>query len=193
MTRRTIAWWGLVFLIVLPACGTKPAQEPELPLSAQIARVKSGAAKEILVRQQSVSDADLAPLAELTTLETLLLEQTTLTDDTARLIAKLPQLTRLAIGSARWTNQAIPMLAQGKVNNLRLGAMPLDDNGIAQLTKFTGLRFLILRDMPITDRALASIGELPQLESLYISGTQITEAGLGELQKKRPKLHVHGP
>lgn len=194
MTRRTIAWLAGCFLLFFSACGAKPpVSEPEPTLEQQIARVKSGAAKEIYVRQQPVSDADLAPLAELATLETLLLEKTTLTDASALRIAKLPQLTRLAIGSSRWTNQAIASLTQSKVNNLRLGDAPLDDEGLAHLSKLTGLRFLILRDLPITDRALAPIGELPQLESLYISGTKITEAGLAELQKKRPKLHIHGP
>jgi len=50
---------------------------------------------------------------------------------------------------------------------------------------------LILQRAPITDAGLEELEDLDRLESLYLEGTEVTEAGVARLQQKLPKLHIH--
>jgi hypothetical protein len=48
-----------------------------------------------------------------------------------------------------------------------------------------------LQNAPITDAGLAELDGLNRLESLYLEGTEVTEAGLSQLQQSLPNLHIH--
>jgi len=199
MTYRIVA----PLLIALAGCSTDsppvpPPQEPalaaELPWATQIEQVRSGAAHEISVYKQRLTDDDLRAIDGLTGLQSLVLGDTTLTDAAAHRIARHTSLVRLSVVSSQWTADALREVATlPKLDNLLLGRCSVDDAGFAELGKLTSLRFLILREMPLTDASLDTVGKFSQLESFYLSGTEITERGLARLQQQRPALHIHGP
>ena len=191
-----------LLLIALAGCSNDsppvPPQEPalaaELPWATQIEQVRSGAAHEISVYKQRLTDDDLHAIDGLTGLQSLVLGDTALTDASAERIARHTTLVRLSVVSSQWTAAALREVATlPKLDNLLLGRCRIDDDGFAELAKLTSLRFLILRDMPLTDASLDTVGKFSQLESFYLSGTEITESGLAKLQQQRPSLHIHGP
>jgi hypothetical protein len=121
----------------------------------------------IALRDTNTTDADAAPLADLTDLVWVDLNDTQITDMGLAHLAGLTQLTRL-----------------------RLDETQVTDAGLAQLAKLKNLETLNLSRTRVTDAGLAHLAGLAKLETLDLARTQVTDAGVIELQKKLPSVLI---
>lgn len=113
-------------------------------------------------RSTAVTDFGLEKLCESKTLDSLLLQDFIITDQSGAHLAKLPKLSQLEI-----------FRCQG-----------FGSEGVLAL-KGLGLTRLTLRDLPnVDDRALEVLAELPKLRRLYLHElSSVGDAGLAQLAK----------
>jgi len=121
----------------------------------------------VSLRNRQVSDADLAPLADLPDLIWLDLDGTPLSDQGLVHLAGLKKLRRL-----------------------RLDETQITDAGLANVANLTQLETLNLYKTGVTDAGLVHLAGLTNLETLILQKTQVTEAGVAKLQQALPKLHI---
>jgi Leucine-rich repeat (LRR) protein len=123
--------------------------------------------QEISFAGLKVTDKSLKPLAELTSLDVLSVEDTRVTDSGFRNIVKLENL-----GSIR--------IARSNVSSGVLG----------HLSGLAGLESLMVDDLQLTDIDLSQIRNLTKLHTLDLGATQITDEGLKNIGQWYPKLKV---
>jgi Leucine-rich repeat (LRR) protein len=113
-------------------------------------------------RSTAVTDAGLEALSANPSLDSLLIQDFAITDQSGPHLAKLPKLTQLEV-----------FRCQG-----------FGSQGVLAL-KGTGLTRLTLRDLPnVYDQALEVLDDLPKLKRLYLHElTSISDAGLSHLAK----------
>ncbi len=163
-----------------------------------------------------VDDSMVSRIGELESLETLIIDEGIVTDETIDLIAKLPKLRQLRLRlspigdvgfqelsscEALWflnlphaecTSKGVASLKSlKKLRQLRLGSKNLDNQVANALTQIRSLRGIHLIGVPITDEGLKKIAVMPYLESLYLDDSAVTEAGWAWLFREHPHLHVH--
>jgi hypothetical protein len=77
------------------------------------------------------------------------------------------------------------------LQTLNLNSTPVTDVGLKELKELRNLQILDLRATNITDAGLNELKELNSLLWLYLTErSQVTEAGLRNLQKARPGLKI---
>ncbi len=163
-----------------------------------------------------VDESMVTQIGELESLETLIIDQGIVTDETIDVIAKLPKLRQLRLRlspigdagfqelsncEALWflnlphatcTPDGVASLKSlTKLRQLRLGSKNLDNQTANALTQIRSLRGIHLIGVPITDEGLKKIAAMPYLESLYLDDSAVTEAGWAWLFREYPHLHVH--
>jgi len=163
-----------------------------------------------------VDDSMVSRIGELESLETLIIDEGIVTDETIDLIAKLPKLRQLRLRlspigdagfqelsscEALWflnlphaecTSKGVASLKSlKKLRQLRIGSKNLDNQVANALTQIRSLRGIHLIGVPITDEGLKKIAVMPYLESLYLDDSAVTEAGWAWLFREHPHLHVH--
>ena len=158
----------------------------------------------------------VARIGELKSLQTLIIDEGTVTDETIGLIAQLPKLRQLRlrlspIGDdgfrklsnceelwflnlphAECTAEGVASLKSlTKLRQIRLGSKNLDNQVTNALTQISSLRSIHLIGVPITDEGLKKIAAMPYLESLYLDDSAVTAEGWAWLFREHPHLHVH--
>lgn len=120
-----------------------------------------------LSENSSLFDADLAPLAAMTSLEKLNLWRVAMTDAGAENLAMLTNLTSLNLDNTQLT-----------------------DVGLEHLTKMNKLTFLHLGSTAITDAGLSKLAGLKSLQDLKVTRTAITEQGVAKLKLDLPNTEI---
>lgn len=163
-----------------------------------------------------IDDSMVSRIGELKALETLIIDEGIVTDETIDLIATLPKLRQLRLRlspisdaglqelskcEALWflnlphaecTSKGVASLKSlKKLRQIRLGSKNLDNQVANALTQIGSLRGIHLIGVPITDEGLKKIAAMPYLESLYLDDSAVTEAGWAWLFREHPHLHVH--
>ena len=163
-----------------------------------------------------VDDSMVSRIGELESLETLIIDEGIVTDETIDLIAKLPKLRQLRLRlspvgdaglqelstcEALWflnlphaecTSEGVASLKSlTKLRQIRLGSKNLDNQVTNALTQISSLRSIHLIGVPITDEGLKKIAAMPYLESLYLDDSAVTAEGWAWLFREHPHLHVH--
>jgi Leucine-rich repeat (LRR) protein len=110
---------------------------------------------------------DLAPLADLTELVWLDLQDTNATDDAL-----------------------IPVSGLKNLERLRLDETAITDDGLAHLAGLPNLHTLNLSQTAITDTGLAHLVHVESLGELYLQKTRVTPAGTAQLQRTLPMLDI---
>jgi len=129
-------------------------------LGAEIQRNAGGEAVEISLNNANVTDADLAHLERMITLEQLAV----IADFTDAGLVYLKSLTKL--------------------EKLSLFSRSFSGEGLVSLKTLTNLKWLSLANSTyLTDDALVHIKGLTKLETLYLHATQITDKGLVNLKQ----------
>lgn len=133
-----------------------------------------------------LDDQGLGQLAELKSLETLVLISKNITDEGLRHLAKLPSLRELQIYSPKIKGPGLAYLANApSLIYLNLRANRLGDAPLQYLKNCTTLKRLELGDNDITDAGLAHISHLTGLEELDLLRAKITNEGLVHLKPLR--------
>jgi Leucine Rich repeat len=130
-----------------------------------------------LTLAEGVRDADLAPLALLTDMESLNLDRshqrTTYGD-----AAKLTDATMTLIH---------PLV---RLRELNLGGHAITDQGLANLSDLDRLQSLDLRQTNVTDAGLEHLKRLPRLKSVDLTGTKVTPKGVRDFEAQLPGVVV---
>src|SRR5262249_6867779 len=113
-------------------------------------------------------------------IESLHLWEDNTTDETLRMLEKLPGLKRLCLQGARITDKGLEDLSVlGELEELDLRSCKnITDKGIGHLSKMTNLRRVELYDTQIGDKGLESLCTLNNLKHLDIHSTHVTDVGL---------------
>lgn len=122
------------------------------------------------LKKHPIADADLEHLAEIGSLEVLLLSDTEITDVGLQHLARLTSLGTLGIGSNKIT-----------------------DAGLLHLRGLNNLQTLDLSKTQTTDAGLLHLRGLKNLKAVNLTDSQVTVAGVAELKKTLPDLNVIGP
>lgn len=137
----------------------------------------------------SISDAGLAAIGSITSLEDLQIYSTNITRAGACHLAKLPRLRDLDLGRLQDTDGPPLDLGQCKgLENLEL--VGASDGDLAALANHPTLSHLSVQG-PISGQGLRHVGSLPRLQRLSISGeTRLTDADLIALTSLRRLAHL---
>jgi hypothetical protein len=221
--RRSIG--PIMACCVFAGCGTAdpPASRtadvaavPAPSWEQQLAAVRAGTSKRVIVPDEAVGAAELAQLATgCDALEVLDLDHVDADYAALEAIGGLPHLDRLKLGMpvddagmerlvraeqltvinlplASFTDRGLEQLAElPKLELLRFHSQNVTDDGMRHIAGMPSLRFLHLIDVPITDAGLVHLHGMVKLESFYLDGGRCTEAGLRGLLAALPELHFH--
>ena len=207
-------WWYDYFEI--PVIVQEPVDPPGVRFEKLYQAALEGADTTFHAAGFPVDDSMVSRIGELKTLDTLIIDEGIVTDDTIDLVAQLPKLRHLRLrlspigdaGLRQLTNckelwflnlphssctaaGVASLKSLKKLRQLRLGSKELDNQVTNSLTQILSLRGIHLIGVPITDEGLKKIAAMPYLESLYLDDSAVTEAGWAWLFREHPHLHVH--
>ncbi|XP_071340975.1 uncharacterized protein [Trachinotus anak] len=150
-------------LVVLPTC------VPQLRL--------------LSIKQTKVED--VSALAELSSLQTLNLDGTGVTEVSLKYLATLPSLSSLSLAGIPVAdgNHALQIISGLKLTHLTLpGRHSVKDSGLSYLSDLSLLSELDLTDYTqVTDQGVKQLSNMMRLKKLSLSNTQVTDAGLPSL------------
>jgi hypothetical protein len=139
-----------------------------------------------------VTDAELAHLKGLTSLQQLFLDETQVTDAGLAHLEGLRGLQRLNVIHTKITDAGLVYL-QGMTNLKWLDlsrSTELADAGLVNLQGMTNLQLLSLSGSRVTDAGLAHLQGLRGLQHLILLRTKVTSAGLSELRRALPNCQI---
>ncbi len=159
--------------------------------NAEIAKLAGLTSLETLdLNDINVTDADLVHLAQLVELKYLNLRDSPgFTGSGLAHLGGMKQLRALDLG---WTavNDLSALPDFPLLRALNLNRTPLDDSQLARLTRFPALKRLTLCGTKMTDATLDQLASLKNLEILDVRQTAVTEAGIARLKTSHPKLEI---
>ena len=131
-----------------------------------------------------VTDAWLAQLEVLSSLEDLWLFRTKVTDAGLVHLKGLSHLQTLGLPSTRVSDAGLVHLSGlNTLQHLNLAQTDVSDAGLAHLTGLTDLQSIGLDETQVTDAGLVHLAELPNLQSLSLEKTRVGDAGLAHLSR----------
>ena len=138
------------------------------------------------------TDADLARIAGMTTLEKLGLGQTRVTDAWPERLRELRSLRELDLYFAEFfTDDGVAALqALTKLERLNLRGTKVTSRVFEPLSHLTALRSLDISYSQIDDAGIELLAELPHLERLAIGGTRIGVIALSSLKLLTALRHL---
>ncbi|KAM9333673.1 uncharacterized protein KZ484_018676 isoform 1-T3 [Pholidichthys leucotaenia] len=136
------------------------------------------------IKQTKVKD--VKALAEMSSLQTLNLDGTGVTEESLEHLATHPTLSSLSLGeiSVRDGNHALQIISSLKLTHLTLpGRHSVTDSGLSFLSRLFLLLELDLTDYTqVTDQGVSQLSSLTRLKKLSLGNTQVTDAGLPSLR-----------
>jgi Leucine-rich repeat (LRR) protein len=139
--------------------------------------------REVHLANLPVTDAALAHLAGKEKLETLDLSGSRVTGSGLAALAKSAALKQLVLANTPIDERYFASLAAfPKLEVFSAAASrTVSDAGLVHLEKLTALKSLDLRSTKVSDAGLARLANLSALEELDLEGTSVTSAGIGKL------------
>jgi Leucine Rich Repeat (LRR) protein len=132
----------------------------------------------------TITDQDLEVVENLPDLRCLGLEHTAISDAGLKHLRGLAKLETLYLSETRVTDRGLASLAPlSTLLNLNLRHTAIQGQGLASLSGMNGLWFLDLEESAIDDRGLESMLPLTGLKVLVLRRTKITDAGLRRLDR----------
>ena len=108
--------------------------------------------------------------------------------------ADLEKVTGLLLDNTKITDDSLKELAKlQKLGILLLGSTQVTDEGLKEIAKLRKVYSLSLIHTRITDKGLKELAKMQHLTQLELSGTQVTKAGVAELEKALPNCGIIGP
>ncbi|MGI9472420.1 MAG: hypothetical protein ACR2NZ_12845 [Rubripirellula sp.] len=207
-------WWQGFFEVI------RSTQTPTVPASVRFdelcEQVRQGRSDKFHANFEVDDALVLTRLGEMDWIETLILDQGSVGDRSAEVIATLPNLQHLRLRlspigdeglrdlsncKTLWylnlphsvcTTKGVESLASlPKLRQLRLGSKYLGNDVTRAIATVPSLRGVHLIGIPVTDEGLKTLAAMPHLESLYLDDSAVTEAGWEWLFREHPHMHVH--
>jgi hypothetical protein len=143
--------------------------------------------------KDKATDKLLEHLKNLSSLETLNLFESPVSDNGLVHVAELKNLKVLVVKSDKVTNQGLKHLrGLTKLTNLVLYGSQVNDETLPYLAGLTELQYLNFYNTKISDKGLVHLQGLPKLQQLYVFGTGVTIQGARNLEGVMPNLKVIG-
>lgn len=76
------------------------------------------------------------------------------------------------------------------LKGLYLAGTDCNDQGLAELARFVGLKHIILSQTPVSDVGIVHLEQLTNLQSLRLDGTRCSQQGLIRLRQKFPRCQI---
>jgi len=153
---------------------------------------------ELVLTGMKISDAGLRHLAGQTQLHSLDLSGTDVSDAGLRHLARLDELTYIDLANTGVTDRGIEHLKQVPLHELVLSGTRVTGTGFRTFTRLDDLSLLDLSDAPVNDaglqaivKAITSTEKRYRCLTLKLSGTRITDAGLGYLKDVGSLYELH--
>ena len=165
-----------------------------------------------------VTDADLRLVGRLTSLHSLDLSETVISDAGLVHIADLRELSELSLANTKVTGSGLQYLQNlrnlnslnlpytrvdddrlkhltvlPKLGDLSIGGTSVTSEGIKHLESLRALQSLSLQDTNVDDLAIPALTRMKGLTLLVLDSTQISGKGLFELRSTRPECEIWGP
>lgn len=159
---------------------------------AQLAELSS--VKSLLLAGSDITDEQLASLTGLKTLVELSLADTQVsTPAVSTLLAQLPQLERLYLSGSK-VDRAVVSSASNlpRLTHLSLAGISTTPADLTLLKKCPQLEWLDLSKTGLTDETLGSLQQFSKLRELTVLGNSISDAGYEELVASLPNCRVTG-
>jgi Leucine-rich repeat (LRR) protein len=146
-----------------------------------------------LLEMPGVRITDLAPVADLTQLDLLVLGPATATSERSvsrptgpsslEPLRRLTAITQLVLGDTRIEDRDLAVVAGlPKLHNFRIGGRGITEAGLARLAESRSLTCLVLKDTSIADLRPLSL-RLPAIWALWMENSHLTDAGIEPLSK----------
>jgi len=133
----------------------------------------------------------LSALSQQTTLEMLELTGPVLPEDLAHL-APLKSLYSLVMTNAKLDGEGLRNLSALKqLRRLEVGMAGLSDDDMELLASFSNLSDVNLKGSSITDVGLLKLAEMKGLERLELGGTRVTAGGINRFNKLSPFVFMY--
>lgn len=113
------------------------------------------------------------------------------TNDDLRCLADVPTVERVLLNRTKVTDDGIKfLLVCPRLRELQLDGLPITDQGVGQLVNLADLNTLSLSGTKITDEGLVHLEKLTKLKQLWLRSTAITDAGYRKLQAALPQCEI---
>jgi hypothetical protein len=147
--------------------------------------------RHLRISAADITDEELVKLLRKhrSSLTSLYLFATPITDRTLLEVGKMEKLTALSVRATKITDKGLKHLAGlQELLLLDLAATSISDAGLADITRLTNLSALIVDNTKVTNGGILQLQLLPNLERLYVSSTGVTNEGKKALQQVLPDL-----
>lgn len=184
---------------LVPVCLQSAAAQSPVDIAAwvlsmrgAVERDSAGDLREIDLSRSWVTDADLRRLAGETSLVSLKLAQTHVSDGALEIVASLPALRELDLFFCEHITDAGASLLRGasRLERLNVRGTKISDSGVKFLTELQNLEVLDVGITEISDASVGLLEALPNLRMLAIGGNKIGEPGIASLRSLRDLRHL---
>ena len=182
--RHTRVIVPFLLMVCVTGCQQKEEVVETLEISGgTISRGLDGKPRTIRFVERSPSNAELAKIKGVTSLQEIYAEAPDAGDAELAVFCSMPSLTVLSLTGTQVTGKSIEALATSKsLMHLDLsGAVGITDDDLKSLSGHAHLRALKLSRIPLTDAIADVIVSLPKLEELSLDGTKITRVTIKRL------------
>lgn len=170
--------------------GTQPYIRP-LWLRKWIDEPAAGYVVGLAILSRRATETELEPVAALSELVWLDINNTQAGDATLAHLAGLKKLERLRLDDSQVTDAGMAHLAGlPKLHTLNLSRTAITDKGLACLAGLNKMRTLDLSRTDITDDSVVVLSGMKDLEMLDLRKTQMTSKGFSELRKALPNCMI---
>jgi len=140
----------------------------------------------------SASDEDLLWIGKVTSIENLNLNRTKISSEGLRHLTGLSNLQLLGLAQTEIDDRGVEHLAcHGKLWSLMLDETKVTDDGLVHLERMTDLtEWLGLSKTKVSDVGLVHLRACKSLRHLNLLGTQVTTAGVQDLQRSLPNAEI---
>lgn len=139
------------------------------------------------LRGATITDEDLAHLAQFANLRDLSLRGTAITDAGLAHLARL-DLAHLELRGTAITGEALHMLPTARMEALHLCDTRVAGADLARLPAMPGLKTLKLNFLQVDDAALEALDAYPALSHLELDRSLVTDRGLERILQLQPQL-----
>uniref|UniRef100_A0A3Q0SV66 Si:ch73-173p19.1 n=1 Tax=Amphilophus citrinellus TaxID=61819 RepID=A0A3Q0SV66_AMPCI len=175
----------VLYLQSAPSCLSQLSLNQTAVTEATLAVLPTSVPQLRLLSIKQTKVKDVTALAAMSSLQTLNLDGTGVTEASLEHLATHPALTSLSLGGISVVdgNHALQIISL-KLSHITLpGRHSVTDSGLSFLSRLTLLSELDLTDYTqVTDQGVSQLSTLTRLKKLSLSNTQVTDVGLSSLR-----------